>query len=117
MAAPLCRLCSAELTHTFVDLGMSPPCETYLAADQLALAPPGAEVQATKDTSPRAGEAVLHERRRVNACLPSHIGIEGPREETSIVPSRVRKELEDAGQLCRPEKHRFPPLRLATPAS
>src|SRR4051794_28310547 len=35
MAAPLCRLCSSELTHTFVDLGMSPPCETYLAADQL----------------------------------------------------------------------------------
>ncbi|MEP9381743.1 class I SAM-dependent methyltransferase [Nocardioides sp. KR10-350] len=32
---PLCRLCGAELTHTFVDLGMSPPCESYLAADQL----------------------------------------------------------------------------------
>jgi len=24
MSLPLCRLCSAELTHTFVDLGMSP---------------------------------------------------------------------------------------------
>ncbi len=35
MATPLCRLCSAELTHTFVDLGMSPPCESYLSADQL----------------------------------------------------------------------------------
>jgi SAM-dependent methyltransferase len=34
-AAPLCRLCDAELTHTFVDLGMSPPCESYLTADQL----------------------------------------------------------------------------------
>ncbi len=32
---PLCRLCRRELTHTFVDLGMSPPCESYLAADQL----------------------------------------------------------------------------------
>ena len=31
---PRCRLCSAELRHTFVDLGMSPPCESYLTADQ-----------------------------------------------------------------------------------
>ena len=30
-----CRLCGASLTHTFVDLGMSPPCESYLDADQL----------------------------------------------------------------------------------
>jgi SAM-dependent methyltransferase len=35
VTAPRCRLCSAELTHTFVDLGMSPPCESYLSADQL----------------------------------------------------------------------------------
>ena len=35
MATPLCRLCSAELDQTFVDLGMSPPCESYLAADEL----------------------------------------------------------------------------------
>ncbi|MGY1685893.1 class I SAM-dependent methyltransferase [Geodermatophilus sp. SYSU D00867] len=35
MSAPRCRLCGAELTHTFVDLGMSPPCESYLTADQL----------------------------------------------------------------------------------
>lgn len=35
MSVPLCRLCGAELTHTFVDLGMSPPCESYLSADQL----------------------------------------------------------------------------------
>jgi SAM-dependent methyltransferase len=32
---PRCRLCGAELTETFVDLGMSPPCESFLAADQL----------------------------------------------------------------------------------
>src|SRR5687768_10703604 len=32
---PRCRLCSAELRHTFVDLGMSPPCESYLNAAQL----------------------------------------------------------------------------------
>lgn len=35
MALPACRLCSAPLDTTFVDLGMSPPCESYLEADQL----------------------------------------------------------------------------------
>jgi hypothetical protein len=32
---PSCRLCGAELTTTFVDLGMSPPCETYLLPEEL----------------------------------------------------------------------------------
>ncbi|RYV50777.1 class I SAM-dependent methyltransferase [Pengzhenrongella frigida] len=32
---PTCRLCGAPLTRTFVDLGMSPPCESYLSAEQL----------------------------------------------------------------------------------
>ena len=31
----LCRLCGAQLVSTFVDLGMSPPCESYLDAAQL----------------------------------------------------------------------------------
>jgi len=35
MSAPQCRLCRASLTHTFVDLGMSPPCERILTADEL----------------------------------------------------------------------------------
>ena len=35
MTGPRCRLCAAELTHTFVDLGMSPPCESYLTAEEL----------------------------------------------------------------------------------
>ena len=30
-----CRLCHAPLTTTFVDLGMSPLCESYLSADQI----------------------------------------------------------------------------------
>lgn len=30
-----CRLCGAALTETFVDLGMSPPCEDFLTADRL----------------------------------------------------------------------------------
>lgn len=29
----LCRLCNSPLVHTFVDLGMSPPCESFIAAD------------------------------------------------------------------------------------
>jgi hypothetical protein len=32
---PRCRLCSTELRRTFIDLGMSPPCESYLTAAQL----------------------------------------------------------------------------------
>jgi C-methyltransferase C-terminal domain/Putative zinc binding domain/Methyltransferase domain len=32
---PECRLCNAPLTTTFVDLGMSPLCESILAADQI----------------------------------------------------------------------------------
>ncbi|MBA2954248.1 methyltransferase domain-containing protein [Nocardioides sp. MAH-18] len=35
MNAPKCRLCGDDLTQTFVDLGTSPPCESYLDADQL----------------------------------------------------------------------------------
>jgi hypothetical protein len=30
-----CRFCQAPLRHTFVDLGMSPLCESYIRADQL----------------------------------------------------------------------------------
>lgn len=33
--AHLCRLCGETLTHSFVDLGMSPLCESYLTRDQL----------------------------------------------------------------------------------
>ena len=32
---PACRLCDASLTHSFVDLGMSPLCETYVPAERL----------------------------------------------------------------------------------
>jgi hypothetical protein len=32
---PLCRFCNAPLTATFVNLGMSPLCESVLAADQI----------------------------------------------------------------------------------
>jgi hypothetical protein len=35
MSYPRCRLCTAELRRTFVDLGMCPPCESYLSASQL----------------------------------------------------------------------------------
>lgn len=32
---PLCRLCAHPLTRTFVDLGTSPPCESFLTHGQL----------------------------------------------------------------------------------
>jgi len=32
---PRCRFCASALRHTFVDLGMSPLCESYLGPDQL----------------------------------------------------------------------------------
>jgi hypothetical protein len=32
---PSCRFCGARLEHTFVDLGMSPLCESFLRPDQL----------------------------------------------------------------------------------
>ena len=35
MSSSLCRLCGANLTHTFVDLGMSPLCESYVPAERL----------------------------------------------------------------------------------
>jgi SAM-dependent methyltransferase len=30
-----CRLCGVPLRHTFVDLGMSPPCESFVSADRI----------------------------------------------------------------------------------
>ncbi len=35
MTGAFCRLCSAELTTTFVDIGMSPLCESYVPVDRL----------------------------------------------------------------------------------
>jgi SAM-dependent methyltransferase len=34
-ALPACRFCSAPLRHTFVDLGMSPLCESYVPAERV----------------------------------------------------------------------------------
>src|SRR3954452_12513976 len=34
-ALPACRFCAAPLRHTFVDLGMSPLCESYVPADRI----------------------------------------------------------------------------------
>jgi SAM-dependent methyltransferase len=38
--APTCRFCSAPLRHTFVDLGMSPLCESYVPAERLSAMEP-----------------------------------------------------------------------------
>lgn len=32
---PTCRLCGSRLRHPFVDLGMSPPCESFRQADEV----------------------------------------------------------------------------------
>ena len=37
---PTCRMCGAALTETFVDLGMSPLCESYVAEERLDLMEP-----------------------------------------------------------------------------
>ena len=34
LTTPKCRLCGADLTHEVLNLGMSPPCELFLRADQ-----------------------------------------------------------------------------------
>ena len=34
LTTPKCRLCGADLTHEALNLGMSPPCELFLRADQ-----------------------------------------------------------------------------------
>src|SRR5271168_1805059 len=35
MSSPKCRFCNRLLEHIFVDLGMSPLCQTHIAAEQL----------------------------------------------------------------------------------
>ncbi len=37
---PHCRLCASPLRHSFVDLGMSPLCESFLKGEQLDAAEP-----------------------------------------------------------------------------
>ena len=39
-AVPSCRFCSAPLRHTFVDLGMSPLCESYVPPERLGAMEP-----------------------------------------------------------------------------
>jgi hypothetical protein len=39
-ALPSCRFCSAPLRHTFVDLGMSPLCESYVLPEGLGAMEP-----------------------------------------------------------------------------
>ena len=39
-AQPSCRFCAAPLRHTFVDLGMSPLCESYVPAERLGAMEP-----------------------------------------------------------------------------
>ena len=34
-STPTCRFCATPLVDTFVDLGMSPPCEDFLPQERL----------------------------------------------------------------------------------
>jgi SAM-dependent methyltransferase len=40
LGMPSCRFCSAPLSHTFVDLGMSPLCESYVPLERLGAMEP-----------------------------------------------------------------------------
>jgi SAM-dependent methyltransferase len=40
IAAPACRFCAAPVRHTFVDLGMSPLCESYVPLERLGAMEP-----------------------------------------------------------------------------
>src|SRR5215472_13428830 len=40
MPGPTCRLCAAVLHHTFVDLGATPLCESYVSAERYNEAEP-----------------------------------------------------------------------------
>jgi 2-polyprenyl-3-methyl-5-hydroxy-6-metoxy-1,4-benzoquinol methylase len=40
MSTPHCRFCQHPLTHVFVDLGMSPLCQTHIAPEQLNVMEP-----------------------------------------------------------------------------
>ena len=35
LPSPPCRFCGVPVSRTVVDLGMSPPCESFLTAEQL----------------------------------------------------------------------------------
>src|ERR1700729_1320624 len=39
-SGPRCRFCAGPLEHTFVDLGMSPLCESYVPADRVSAMEP-----------------------------------------------------------------------------
>src|SRR5215467_712333 len=39
-SGPRCRFCRGPLEHTFVDLGMSPLCESYVPADRVSTMEP-----------------------------------------------------------------------------
>ena len=71
---PACRFCGAPLRHTFVDLGMSPLCESYLAPDQLnrdggVLSAPRVRVRAVLPGAAagvRAARSDLHASTRIS---------------------------------------------------
>ena len=67
-------------------------------ANELCLAPPTAPVQAPQHAQPGPRLRVLHKGGRIDAVLGDNAGIESPGEHASVVPTRSRREQQDAGE-------------------
>ena len=63
--APTCRFCAAPLRHTFVDLGMSPLCESYVPAERVNAMEPfyPLHAQGLRELPARAARGVRHAGR------------------------------------------------------
>src|SRR6185295_8252290 len=92
---PSCRLCSAPLTRTFVDLGMSPPCERFLTADQL------------DDMEPYFPLRVLVCDSCFLVQLPEHVQPENIFTEYAYFSSYSTSWVEHARQYCESIKERL----------
>ena len=85
-----CGLCGADLTRSFVDLGMSPPCESYIPAERIGR--PSVYHPLTEDVAQRKVELL-------NKCYPSQRGRDWWDDEVFPaarhgVPSTLRRGLQ-----------------------
>ena len=54
-----CRLCGSEAMASVVDLGATPPCESFLAADQLDLPEPAYALDVPRPTTIGLGDTFV----------------------------------------------------------
>ena len=90
-----CRLCGATLEHVFVDLGMSPLCESYVAAEQADAMEPFYPLCVYV-----CGECLLVQ-------LPPHVGGEQIFSEYAYFSSYSDSWLEHARRYCQAMIERF----------